>query len=139
MFKQRTHKMKISDIENLETDTLLNIMYHRVNGDKTADRYQKDIVSANHLKWGLHGRKAVRHLSKPNVTMMGYENRPGAWVFDHEPTGIVLVMFSDGHRKDPYKGTSYELANLPGNFNDEMLYDVYQDIVKVVCEREYIA
>ena len=139
MFTQRTHKMKIAEVENLGTDTLMNIMYHRADGHKTAKKYNDDIVSSRCLIWGIHGREAVRNLRKPNVTMVGYESRPGAWVFDHNPTGIVLVIFSDGHRKNPHKGTSYELANLPDNFTDEMLYDVYQDIIDLICAGEAVS
>lgn len=133
MFTRRHGKMKVSEVENLELNTLMNIMYHGVEGNTAAQKYNDDITSCNHLKWGLHSSSAVKDLGSPNVTMMQYESRPGAWVFDHS-TGIVLVIFSDGHRKNPSKGTSYEIANIPDDFSDEMLCQIYDDIVSLITK-----
>lgn len=132
MFKQRQHKMKIAEVEALGSDTLMNVIFHHSRFPKTLKCYHEDMSSGDSLLWGVNGKEAVQHLGKPNVNMIGYESRPGAWVFDHEPTGIILVIFSDGHRKNPYKGTSYELANLPTGMSDEDLLGLYKELMQMV-------
>jgi hypothetical protein len=132
MFVQRTSKMKIAEIESLGTDTLINVLYHRGDYPTTLKQYHYDLASGDQLLWCINSAEAIRNFGKPNVTMMDYENRPGAWVFDHEPTGIVLVVFSDGHRKDPYKGTSYELANIPNSISDADMLALYKDLITLI-------
>lgn len=55
-----------------------------------------------------HSSRAVRGLGAPLVRMRGYEATPGLWVFDDSPSGIVFLVWSDGYKKHPWKGTSYE-------------------------------
>ncbi len=129
MFVRRTSKMKIAEVEALGTNTLMNVLFHHGKYPNTIKQYRHDLESGDHLLWCINGAEAVRNYGKPNVTMMDYESRPGAWVFDHEPTGIVLVVFSDGHRKNSYKGTGYEIANIPDNISDSDMLVLYKDLI----------
>ena len=129
-FVRIDRKFKIAEIEQFETDTLNNVLI-KYNCTKTHKQIIKDTVTGVTLDIGIHGFEAVSKMGKPNVTMQGYENSPGAWVFEHT-TGIILVIFSDGHRKNCYKGTSYELANIPDDFDDVLASTVYRDIKELI-------
>ena len=56
----------------------------------------------------LFGTEVVKNLGRPKVTMPQYESSPGLWQFD-DSTGIKFLLWSDGHRKHSYKGSSFEV------------------------------
>ncbi len=66
--------------------------------------------------FSLHGSDACRHLGPPLVRMPDYESSPGLWVFDDTRSGIVFLLWSDGYKKHPWKGTSYETLARPEQF-----------------------
>ncbi len=63
--------------------------------------------------FSLHGAEACTHLGAPLVRMPAYESTPGLWVFDDTASGIVFLLWSDGYKKHPWKGTSYETRAVP--------------------------
>ncbi len=64
---------------------------------------------------------------KPNNTLRELENSPGVWVFDFE-NGITIIMFSDGFRKNRYKGTSYEVV-VRDNLNKDDVADALESLL----------
>lgn len=105
LLRQRDGRMTIAQAEELgaEASSLLN--YWQRN-EKLAQLMQAALREPTEL-W-RHGSRAVRGLGAPLVRMRGYEATPGLWVFDDAPSGIVFLVWSDGYKKHPWKGTSYE-------------------------------
>ena len=50
----------------------------------------------------------IKKLGKPSTSIPEFESNPGIWVFLDNETGIKFLIWSDCHRKNAYKGTSYE-------------------------------
>lgn len=104
MITQRTGKVTIKYIESLGGSTLLGLSFRT----PCLQPLLQNAITAE-----LGGRKwsssdAIKRLGPPNVTMRGYESSPGCWLFDHT-SGITFLIFSDCHRKHPWRGTSYEV------------------------------
>lgn len=57
----------------------------------------------------LHGSKWIQKIGAPLVRVREFESSPGLWVFDSAPSGHVFLVWSDGYKKNPWKGTSYEV------------------------------
>ncbi len=57
----------------------------------------------------LRGSKWVSKMGAPLVRVRKFESSPGLWVFDSAPSGHVFMIWSDGYKKRPWKGTSYEV------------------------------
>jgi hypothetical protein len=74
----------------------------------------------------LEASELVSRLGEPvNKRMVGFESTPGVWVIDHD-SGITILIWSDGHHKYPWKGTSYEL-NMPYGTSDEQIRNCVQE------------
>lgn len=129
-FKRVTRRFSRSEITNLESQTLYDTLV--INRCRKALKImEKDVLSGDHLRMGFNSGRAVVNLGKPNVTLPGLESNPGVWIFEHT-SGVILLVFSDGHRKNCYRGTSYELVNVPDNFDDIMALSVYNDIKDLI-------
>ena len=129
-FKRVTRRVTRSEITNIGSHTLYGtLVIHRCR--KALRKMNKDLLTGDHLWIGFNRGRAVVNLGKPNVTLPELESNPGVWVFEHT-SGIILLIFSDGHRKNCYRGTSYELANVPDNFDDAMALSVYNDIKDLI-------
>lgn len=50
-----------------------------------------------------------KNFPKPNVVMKDYEAMTGLWVFD-DTSGITFLVYTDEHRKNPWKGATIELV-----------------------------
>ena len=59
----------------------------------------------------------IKKLGKPNCTMRGYDSVPGMWLFDDTLSGARFVLYSDCHRKNAFKGTSFEVIATDANEN----------------------
>jgi hypothetical protein len=60
--------------------------------------------------------KMVTGLGEPNnANALGHRSM-GVWIFEHS-SGITFLVFSDGLRKHPERGTSYEVINPTGNWD----------------------
>jgi hypothetical protein len=55
-------------------------------------------------------QKLVRGLPPPLIRLREFESTPGLWVFDDAISGITFLMWSDGWKVHPWKGTSYEVV-----------------------------
>lgn len=124
MIIQHEGKLKIKDIENIssEGDVLNNFYYTPkyptlnlwwAKEIKPLDP-QGDLAGQLEINHRIHGFEIARLLGTPNCHMQGYESYPGAWVFYDTEYNIRWLVFSDGIRKNHFKGTSYEVT-LPEN------------------------
>jgi hypothetical protein len=79
----------------------------------------------------------ISKLGSPLVTMPDYESNPGIWIFDDEPTGITFLIWSDCHRANSYKGTSYECITSEKNIAE--IGEAFKrliDYLSIKCEVE---
>jgi len=111
MLKLVPCKLKREDVRGFDTTTLMTAFYGYIRCN-TSYKNQKKIQNAynDYLIRDLTeqaSKRLIRSLGKPAVTM-DLEASPGVWLLDHS-TGIRLVVFSDCHRKNPWKGTSFEI------------------------------
>lgn len=80
----------------------------------------------------------IRALPKPNSSIPALENSPHIWHWRDTETGIEFLMFSDGRRKNHYKGTSIEvLCN--NHIDDAKLADAYSRLLEFVKQCYYEA
>jgi len=127
MFTRVTKKYTIKDIEQADTETLLNLS-HKVQ--KPYNFRIADLIKAFLVTDYVDG-DVVSQFGKPNVTMKGYESNPGVWVFEHKQYGVQLFIFSDGHKKNCFKGTSYEFS-FSHDLNGQELVDLICDVFRLV-------
>ena len=66
----------------------------------------------------IHGSEIAMKFGTPNCHMKEYESYPGAWVFYDKEADIRWLVFSDGIRKNHFKGTSYEVT-IPDSLTEE--------------------
>lgn len=76
--------------------------------------------------------EAVAALGRPAAVVRDLEGSPGLWVLDHEPTGVVFLVWSDGHNKKPFRGTSYG-AIAPGELESRVPH-AYADLEQLILE-----
>lgn len=57
----------------------------------------------------LDNAKLIKKLGEPLVTMPDFESNPGLWMFSDIQSGITFMVWSDCHRKNAFKGTSFEV------------------------------
>ncbi len=124
MMVQREGKIRIRDIESLNTEPLHNLFYDErfPSLNKIYANMHRNPVRG--LSSVMYGGNSVAKLGKPNVRMVGYESTPGAWVFDDTETGIIWVIFSDCYKKNHYKGTSHEVILPPRVTDADVLLSV---------------
>jgi hypothetical protein len=51
----------------------------------------------------------IKNLGAPLVRVREYESSPGLWVLDDTESGITFLIWSDGYKKNPWKGTTVEV------------------------------
>jgi len=114
MISLNPKKFTIKEVEELSgnADTLNNLCY-----SKSLMKIYDSCVAS---RPSIFGKSHIKALGKPNVTMRGYESNPGAWIFNDTDSQITWIMFSDGHKKNSFKGASYELI-LPKNISSNEL------------------
>lgn len=112
-FKQRDGKLNFKTLCDMDTTPIINLY----NWDGMGDILGKFVDISN----GLHGSEPGLVYGKPNNTLRECENSPGVWIFDFS-NNVTILMFSDGFRKNHYKGTSYEVV-LDNNPKDKDLVD----------------
>ena len=78
----------------------------------------------------LWGSKWVSKLGAPMVRVRKFESSPGLWVFDSAPSGHVFLVWSDGYKKHPWKGTSYEVIANPDHM--DALVPAFEALVAVL-------
>lgn len=102
-FTQRVGKFNFKKLSEIDTTPVINLLHYK--------GWQKIIAileDFSALGNGMHGYQPGVVYGKPNSILKECENSPGVWVFDFS-NEITILMFSDGFRKDHYKGTSYEV------------------------------
>ncbi|NCQ51879.1 hypothetical protein GW796_08295 [archaeon] len=102
-FTRRLGKFNFKKLTEVNTTSTINLLYYKGWG-----KISEILKEFSALENGMHGYHAGVVYGKPNSILKECENSPGVWVFDFS-NGITLFMFSDGFRKDNYKGTSYEV------------------------------
>lgn len=117
MIVQHEGKLTIKQIEQIssEGDVLSNFYYtERFPTLRAWWALQKadedDLMKQFEMNHRMHGFEIARLLGTPNCHMRGYESYPGAWVFYDTEYKIRWLVFSDGIRKNHFKGTSYEVT-----------------------------
>lgn len=95
-----------------EATSIVNLLRH---DKKLADVYQH-ILDDYESRW--FSSKVVIDLGEPLVKMRKYESSPGLWIFDDTETNITFLIWSDGYKKKPWKGTSYEVIASDDKLNN---------------------
>jgi len=102
----RTGKMSRAQVEALSKNaaSLYALLQSPFldNGEHLFSRWT-DILMKSRLK--------PDQWSKPLVHM-DYEANPGVWIFD-DSSGITFIVYSDEHRKNPWRGTSVDVVRPP--------------------------
>ena len=129
--KQRTGKITRKDAIELgkKSDTLINFCRNNNKLQKIMSSTFED-PKLVHL---FHSSNIIKNLGQPLVTMPQYESSPGLWVFDDEPTGIVFLIWSDGHHKNPWKGTKYEAIVNPSQV--KVLDEAFQRLIDYLSSK----
>lgn len=99
---QREGKLNFEELSKLDTTRIDNL----TRNWKSISPIWSEFVD---FKNGLTGFAPGVVFDKPNSVLRECEGSPGVWIFDFS-NGVTLLMFSDGFRKNHYKGTSYELV-----------------------------
>lgn len=103
-FIQSKEKFNFNKLSLLNTTPIINL-YGNLNYPNIEPIIQK-YSSFDNL---MHSYELGLIYGKPNSIIRECENSPGVWVFNFS-NNITLLMFSDGFRKNNYKGTSFELV-----------------------------
>lgn len=103
--KLESDKHTQKQIEGLsyQPNRIENLLYNRSICGVTFDvhMYIYDIIN-DHIKSGAMG--------KPVVHMKEYESNPGVWILkDSENPDFMIIIYTDVHRKNAFKGTSIEV------------------------------
>lgn len=130
MIKPDLNKYTIKQIEDLceGIDGLCSVRFDSFVYNKPKF---KELWEALILEAALYDKPSFEDIRPPNVTMKGYESNPGIWIFDDSINNIKWLMFSDCHRKNRYRGTSYELICDP-NISDEKLLTSATEFFKTI-------
>jgi len=127
-FVQRPGKFNFKKLSDVKSSPIMNLMYQ---GDfsKATKMFQSMSLIDNieDFKYNISGFLPGVVFGKPNSVLRECENSPGVWVFDFN-NGVTIYMFSDGFRKNHYKGTSIE-ADLSGvPLNDVVLTEALNEL-----------
>lgn len=114
--RKEAHSMaEYSDsLQNIFPDETYNDIFYPYN-DITL--YAK---LRNALRLGKYG--------KPLLTMPDWESNPGLWLFKNPANDDTIMIWSDTHRKNAYKGTSFEVVLPVKDIN--ALYSKFIDMLK---------
>lgn len=107
----RTRKVTRKLVEELagKTYALNNHIY----------RHYEKISRTAPLDNMFHVRSLIKSgaLGKPLVHMAEYESNPGVWILEDTDSDDYVILFSDVHRTNAFKGTSIESSTR----NDTMI------------------
>jgi hypothetical protein len=134
MLTQRTKKATIKEIEDISTGWSLPNFIHRPGWSKTTSFFE----TIRKQFWFNDCRVLCKLLGKPLINMRGYESTPGVWILDCT-TGIKWIIWSDGHHKNPWKGTTYEVILPEGTGDAELAYSLeclYNDYIVKSARRK---
>lgn len=86
-----------------------------------------------------HYPEVIKTLPKPNCSMPALESSPHIWHFKDTETEIEFVLYSDGLRKNHYKGTSVEVLYNENEYHkdDIKLARAYRNLLKFVKQCYY--
>jgi hypothetical protein len=115
--------------EEYDTDPLVNFAYRPqyVETTKVHDELQ---ASHRAARKSYHHPKITRSLPKPNSSIPMFENSPHVWHFYEMQTGIEFLVYSDGRRKNHYKGTSIEVMLNGNEKDDSKLAHAYKELIE---------
>lgn len=128
-------KWTMRDLEALESFSMMNLPWMLEEAGLV-----KDVPRAQALMetYFLSGPKSICASSGivaplgPEHIRTRYEHSPGAWVY-HHASGIDFVIFSDGWKKKPVRGTSIECVcsakQLP--LAVDALHDMLEHLVRL--------
>lgn len=121
-FKQRQGKFNAAKLHEINSTPILNLY----------SKFSEDLVEVlrkfSAFENGMHGSEPGIVYGKYNSILKEFESSPGVWVFDFS-NSVTLLMFSDGFRKNNYKGTSYEIV-LTDNPNRENIIQALEVFYK---------
>lgn len=108
---QRTGRMTVKAAIELggDADRVIN---HCISSPGLQETYDTALVGRI-AEFSFNGSAAVRGLGEPLVRVREFESSPGLWVFDDASSGVVFLIWSDGYKTKPWKGTSYEVVASP--------------------------
>jgi len=89
-----------------QSESLINLSHTSKNLSKLLSKTLGSL-DLDSIFWS--SSRVVQKLGKPNVIMPEFESSPGLWVLDDELTGIRWMIWSDGYKKNPWKGTKFEV------------------------------
>lgn len=123
MIVQRTGKLTVAQAKGLgeRASTIINFVYRleKLEGPGSSAVAQGH-PSTNGLYAVLQGQpgdihpfwlsssQTVKGLGEPLVRVREFESSPGLWVFDDAQSKITFLIWSDGHKAKPWRGTSIE-------------------------------
>ncbi len=127
MITQRTGKFTVAQAKELgeSSSPIINFLYRltdKADTDKIAAVIHASITGG-HPHW-LTSSMSVKGLGEPLVRVREYESSPGLWVFDDAQSKITFLIWSDGYKVKPWKGTSIEVLATGAQL--AMLADAFQ-------------
>lgn len=80
---------------------------------------------------------SIKNWPKPLVRVRSLESSPGLWLIDDNLSGIVFLVWSDGYKVHPWKGTSYEVICTPAQkpFIQEATIRLFSFIAKITANQ----
>lgn len=115
-FVQRIGSWSIA--QALELGELASSVLNFGNTEPAVRELCMRIASDPELLTGLYAGAAVHALGAPLVRFRDLESSPGLWVIDDNATSIVFLLWSDGYKARPWKGTYYEAIVPAGRQGD---------------------
>ena len=93
-------------IRDVDSEPLINVL--NLNAEyEDARKFWTDYIQQNF--WKIIDKDTVARWGSPNINMMDFESAPGVWIFDDVESDIIWYIWSDLHRKNAWKGTSFEV------------------------------
>jgi hypothetical protein len=124
-FVRRSSKLTQKQAMDLARDTQTFGNFLRLAGQ--FKRYMEVV----HYRTIDQQRERFLRLGKPNATLPELESNPGVWIFDDTQSPAVILVFSDCHRKNAFKGTAVEVANYHGVSMPELIRDFLDDFERM--------
>jgi len=124
MITQHQGNLTIKEIEKISSqgEVLSNLYYSdrfpNFRGFWSVKAGDSTLGQQLEMNFRIHGCDIAQKFGKPNCHMKGYESYPGAWVFYDDVRNLRWLVFSDGIRKNHFKGTSYEVT-IPEHLTEE--------------------
>lgn len=91
-------------------------IYRRINS-------HRDAMPSSGLRFITAVNECIRTglLGKPLNHMKDYESNPGVWILDDTETGNYVMLYSDCHRKNAFKGTAVESPKVDKELVDKVI------------------